>query len=292
MRKKISKDYIENLEIDKYIHEDKDLYDNLIAIKEQTSDVNADRISFAMITIIINIIQFLLRCRPPVGLEAYRILDKKMSNIVGNLVNDMSVRVYMFKADVVNAFNVGTPELYYTDKLVKELRLTEAELIGVCLHEYGHYAGGHMKTINITNTATGIVIPILVREVTRNMESIYSLILGKIIAAMVNSYLRIVIGRPQEYFSDSYAAKKGYGPQLTSALKKIDLYVRKIHCKDKSTDECDRMIEDASKYDEHPTVKQRVDNILINSKITSLINGKRFGLLVRFLDRIKGFFRG
>jgi len=291
MNNKISKDYIECSEIDKYIHEDKELYDNLIALKEQTSEVNADRISFAMITIIINIIQFLLRCKPPPGLEAYRILDNKMSNIIGNLVNDMSVKVYMFKADVVNAFNVGTSDIYYTDKLVKLLRLTEGELIGVCLHEYGHYAGGHMKTVNITNTATGIVIPILIREITRSMESIYSLILGKIIAAMVNSYLRIIIGKPQEYFSDSYAAKKGYGPQLISVLKKLDQYVRKIHCKDKSTSECDIMMEYASKYDEHPTVKLRVDNILNNSKIASLINGKRFGLLVRFLDRIKGFFR-
>lgn len=296
MDDKISKNYIDDIEIDKMIYEDKELYDNLILLKEEEEkkpkvvDVNADRISFALITIVVNVIQFLWNCRPPTGLESYRILDKKMTNIIINLVKDNNVRVYMFRADIVNAFNLGTPDIYYTDKIVKELRLTESELIGICLHEYGHFAGGHIKSINVTNTATGIVIPVLIRELSRDMDQIYSLALGKFIAYMVNSYLRIKMGRPQEYFSDSYATKKGYGTPLASALKKIDLYVRKIHCRDRSREECDTLIRNASRFDEHPTTEARLDNIFNSSKINSLLSSKRFELLVRFLNRIKEFF--
>jgi len=291
MKDYMTKEYIENLEIDKMICEDTELYNTIKILKEDVSEENTDRISFAVLTIVINVIIFILRCKPPKGLEAYRILDKKMTNIIRNLVDDKSVSVYVFKQDIVNAFNCGTPDIYYTDKLVKLLRITEDELVGICLHEYGHYTGRHMKTINITNTATGIVIPVLLRELTRQLPAVYTFLLGKILSGMLNSYLRIIIGRPQEYFSDSYAAKKGYGRQLISALSKLDKYVRKVGCKNRTKEECDALIERASKYDEHPKTKDRIESILKSSKVSSIISSGRFELLARFLDRIKGFFR-
>jgi len=284
----VTKEYIEESDIDRIIHEDKELFG---LIKEQNEDVREDRIVFATITVILGIIRFILDCRPPRDLVSYRILDKKMSGIMSELIGDDNVRVYMLKADVINAFNAGTPEIYYTDKFIKKLRITENELIGVCLHEYGHYAGRHALKINVTNTAVGIVIPILMREITREFPKIISYFLGKIVALMVDTHLRVIMGRPQEYFSDSYAAKRGYGKYLVSALNKMDAYIRRVACKDKSDMECDALMDAFSEMDEHPKTKDRIENILNSSKITSIISSKRIGLLVRFLDRIKGFFR-
>lgn len=292
----VTKEYIEIIEIDKIINEDKEIRKNLIQEQEnpeeQKLNVAQDRILFSLFSVILGVVEFLLSCRPPSMLVSIRILDKRMTETIRKIVNDDNVFVYMFKADVPNAFNTGTPEIYYTDRLVKDLRLTEDELISACLHEYGHYAGGHMRTIRFTNTATGIVIPILVREITRVFPDVVSYILGRIIAFMVNSYLRVKIGRPQEYFSDSYAAKHGYGKPLVSLLTKLDQFVRKINCKDRSKEECDTLINNAAKFDEHPTTIQRVDNILKNSKVTAMMSSGRFELFVRFLTRIRDLFSG
>lgn len=283
----VTKEYIEESDIDRIIREDKELIE---IIKEQNVDVKSDRIVFATITVILGIVKFILNCRPPRDLVSYRILDNKMSDVISNLVGDKNAKVYMLKSDVINAFNAGTPDVYYTDKFIKKLRISENELIGVCLHEYGHYAGRHGLKINITNTATGIVIPVLMREITREFHPAISYFLGKIVSLMVTTHLRIIMGRPQEYFSDSYAAKKGYGKYLVSALNKMEVYIRRVACKDKTESECDALMDAISEIDEHPKTKDRIDNILKSSKITSIISSGRFELLVRFLDRIKGFF--
>lgn len=288
MKDYITKEYIELLEIDKMINGDKEL---LEIINEQQLDPKADRIVFATITIVLGIIRFLLSCRPPRGIEAYRILDNKMTNTIRGIVEDNTVKVYMLKSDVVNAFNMGTSDLYYTDKLIKKLSITENELISVCLHEYGHFVGKHIRHVEMVNTATGIIVPILIREITREYPMVVTVIISKIITFMINAHLRIKMGRPQEYFSDSYAAKKGYGKPLISALNKMNKYIRGVTCKDRTKEECDMFMERISKFDEHPTVEKRVENILSSSKIKSILKSGRFELLVRFLDRIKGFFR-
>jgi len=287
MEKCITKEYIETSEVDRMIYEDKELYG---IIKEQISEDTTKRVVFATITIILGIVKFILNCRPPKGIEAYRILDNKMTNTIKQLVGDNTIRVYLLRSDMVNAFNIGTSDIYYTDQLIKKLSITENELIGICLHEYGHYVGKHDIKTEAMSTATGIIIPILLREIVKEFPMFVTFFLGKIVSHMVSSRIRIIVGRPQEYFSDSYAAKKGYGRHLITALNKMNKYVRRIACKDKSKEECDMLMNRISKIDEHPTVEKRVDNILKSSKIKSIISSGRFELLVRFLDRIRGLF--
>jgi len=286
----VTKDYLETIEIDKMIKEDKELYDNITIIKEQASEETVNRIMFATITIILGIIKFIMDCRPPKDIEAYRILDNKMTDIISQLVEDNTVKVYLLRANMVNAFNDGTPNIYYTDMLIKKLNITENELIAVCLHEYGHYIGKHIIHMRIIKTSIGIIIPILLREMIKKFPSILTFFIGKIISYMLNTKLEIIIRRPQEYFSDSYAAKKGYGKYFISMLNKAEKYTKEMICKDRSEIDCEFLMNEVSKIDDHPIVKKRIENILRSSKVESIASSGRFELLIRFLDRIRNFF--
>jgi len=293
----ITEDYIDLSELERAVLEDKELMENINGIREQEERGEEfqkwqkdkewrERITFAFITVAINLIILLIQLRLPRGFERQGRIDKSLTEEVSKIVNDVDVNVWILDINMVNAFNIGTPDLYLTVPLLRKLKLSRGEIVGICLHEYGHYAGKHMRTIAYTNTAVGIMVPVILREFMDSTGAAFY-ILSKILALLVSGVLRVYIGRPQEYFADSYAAKAGYGKDLISALNKLDWFVRKQVCKDKTKEQCDLMIDNISRFDEHPTLKKRVENILNSPKVISIIKSGKIKLLIGFFNKIK-----
>lgn len=286
--KNVSRDYIDNVHIDRLLLEDKELY-NII---KESSEESTKRIIFASITVIIELIKILSTYRLSEDLTSYRILDEKMTNIIQNITDDPSVRVYMLRANIITAINFGTSEIYYTDKFISKLKITENELIGTCLHEYGHYIGKHGIISSMSKRAIGIMIPIILREIIKEVPMVITFFIGKFISKIISPYIMILIDRPQEYFADSYATKKGYGKYLAAVLHKGEQYSRGIVCRDKTREECNMMMKSIRGLDSHPDVNKRISKLLKSTNTKSIVSSGRLELLIRFLERIRSFFRG
>ena len=191
-----------------------------------------------------------------------------------------------------NAFTLGRNFMVMTRGLYK--MLDDDEIMAVLLHEAGHNAGHHVakklaamgtfaaiagQAMGFTAIYGGLVMgPFAIFFALL----IYFLLLGK----QIEIY-NVTIGRKHEYYADSYAAKFGYGDQLISALKKLDKWVNSEMKKRPCGPECRKQIELSEKMDEHPSIKDRVDNILKNNlaKIVKM-SGSASSLKAFFLKEL------
>lgn len=223
-----------------------------------------------------------------------RIADPKLTSVVRDIVHDNELTCYKIPDPTPNAFNIGTSSLYYYTGIHK--LVGDKELIAIMLHEYGHYVGGHVweKLAGLT-VAIGLLagtmalvlsgLPVIAGSIA---IVIVQILFGPVVMAIMNK----LIGRPQEYFADSYAAKHGYGRELITALKKLDSYIRGELCKGLTKQDCDDIIKDRHRWDEHPELEDRIRNILDNSLVKRVIATRNMTLITAFFEKIKMKFVG
>jgi Zn-dependent protease with chaperone function len=300
MDKFIAKEYLDIKEVERKILSDRDLLESVQAIRE-LSDETSDRLGSMAIITLINIFIFFLKCKRPTetDLEKYRIKDEHLTELIRNITEDNETTVFIVNSTFVNAFNVGTSDLYYTTGFRERTNLTEDEMIAVCLHEYGHYYGRHFEKINIANTAIGIVVPIMLREIMVGSDmkmgmyssSLLAMFITKILMFFINPFINRMIVRPLEYFSDSYATKKGYGRHMVSAIKKLEQLVKTKLCADKTLTQCDKIMKRLSKKDEHPSFKNRVEKIIMDDRVRNMVTTGKTNILLKLLVGIKSLFK-
>ncbi len=206
------------------------------------------------------------------------ILHHNLTNKFRRIVEDDKVEIYYAKSKSINAFMVGDHRLFVTVPLMQ--MLDEREIISVLLHEWGHFKGGHVGKLSFTENIISIPLISAMSALmiqfglpTIIITSLFFKWFGRKIS---RNTVNVILGRRYEYYADSYAAKYGYGQDLIHALRKIDEYFRDIICKDLSEEECQLTMSQGSLFDEHPSLKRRISNILKTKivKMNKLIDDK------------------
>ncbi len=212
-------------------------------------------------------------------------LDEKFTKIMQKILSDDGVVVRAIKTKELNAFNAGSKNLYYTLPLKK--MLTDKELIAVLCHEYGHYEGKHMKkkiTAYFCGDCIAAAVAVMVGTMMPGLSNFVAYLWTM---AGVTTLYAVTQGRTHEYYADSYATKKGYGKELISALKKFDKYIRKMICEGLTKSECDTLVEMMHTFDEHPTLKKRITNILKTTKMGMLLATGKIRVAVKYLYKLR-----
>lgn len=241
--------------ITEYCYEDTDIEEGDIKIESFDPRTFVSVVLGELISLMFSFLQIL-------GIMGVRFLDKERTDKMREILKDDKVRVFWIKASQPNAFNIGTRSLYYTTYLRK--MLTDKELESVLCHEYGHFVGKHMEKAVATDVSVGLLSGFIFSfiDLPAMIKTKLVIILTMITKAFASIGYNITFGRRHEYFSDSYAAKMGYKEELISSLHKIDKWVREKICKDLTKEECDDLLKNMNKWDEHPELKDRIDNIL------------------------------
>jgi Zn-dependent protease with chaperone function len=210
--------------------------------------------------------------------------DKKLTKQVNKFLGTTKWRVILIKEKSPNAFVMGPRIICITSGLMK--LLNSREVMGVMLHEAWHVKDLHVYKqfiykfpffylIAMSMFAVGLItgIPIL--------GTIFALI-------MFNIYdipYKIIMGRKHERAADSYAAKMGYGDELISALNKLEKWYRS---KVKSQP-CGKVCQFTNKIgeaiDEHPPLKNRIENILKSKELAKLAMKKSYIKILKFIKK-------
>ena len=131
-----------------------------------------------------------------------------------------------------------------------ELPLTEDELIAIYLHEFGH-----LLNADSGSSTVSIVVGFVVLRV-HMFTKIASLQLAtELGSSIIDRFFAAVASFNQEITADVFAASMGYGPQLRSALRKLEASMRGSTV---TTDQTSAFIH---KFLSHPTVDKRADYI-------------------------------
>lgn len=235
-------------------------------------------LGFLGFTLIVTIIQLTLTI---LGTYLYTFNGRKsnkLTKLIRDILNDEDVDVYLVADTSPNAFYAGGKGLYITTGLIRLLK-KEKYVIATLLHEYGHYkerhVHKHLTYFGISNVAIMYAVMWLVTFLNPElglgrMLLVIFYFLGRNIT---DTSINVLIGRKYEYVADSYAAKYGYKDEMIKTLKILERYMRNILCSKVSKGDCDAMIEDLHRFDEHPTFSRRVD--VLSKAFTSLVN--RFG---------------
>jgi len=197
------------------------------------------------------------------GSKALDMLPKKkndkLTNKLRKITGDEEITIYeVLYERRVNAFTKGTPELYYFTGFVTRLKLTEDELISVLLHEYGHYKENHMLQaqaiiIGGTTLATALINLLRIAPSLRITLILYLQEKNEAISKVLSRSMRY-----QEVKADEYPAKYGYKEQYISALKKLKKFLYAEICPGLSMKECEKLMNDLHRWDEHPNIKDRL----------------------------------
>ena len=194
--------------------------------------------------------------------------DKNLSKKLNNVLKDgKNWTVVVIKEKSPNAFCMIKPVVFVTSGLLRYLN--DDEVMAVLLHEAGHinnkdlvktFIANHTLAAMVMSAAAVIGGPVAVYLVFQ----LYYLLGIKIVTVIFNR----VLGRFHEKRADSYATKYGYADHMITALEKIEKYVQKEMNKQGCGIMCraERKISEA--IDEHPPVKERIENILKSKEIS------------------------
>lgn len=179
-------------------------------------------------------------------------------------ITNFPVEVYTLNIEQINAFHIGTKRIFITEGFMK--MLNHREIVAVLLHECGHYANMDVKKNVflvdpfIKLITFSVVASILV--LTGGLGGVPSFYVYFIFKGLGNIIKNLTIGRKMEYLADSFAAEHGYAKEMVSSLEKIEKYVRKKLCKKNTkSKDCDMILKDLHRFDEHPEFWKRRLNI-------------------------------
>jgi len=198
-------------------------------------------------------------------------VDPKLSKRINNILKSPTKYVvHIMSNPSPNAFALGFGKhMFVTSSLLK--LLNDKEIDSILLHEAYHNKSKHTyQDLAYKYTMWSICLGILTATgfafVPGSILAVY--ILMHIMLNIAEIPYRITVGRRHEYNADSYAAQFGYGDYLISAFNKLEKYMEKLVRKQGS--QCGAMCQVVNKIDraldEHPSTKNRVENILKQSK--------------------------
>lgn len=188
--------------------------------------------------------------------------DVRLSKKIRGILKDGKPwKVMIIKDKNPNAFAMVRPYVFITKGLMD--MLTEGEIIAVLLHEAGHITNMDVWSDIISKNAFLAVLLSAVGTMA-GPEALAALLLiyyygGSHIISVI--FAR-TLGRFKERRADSFAAKYGYADEMISALEKLEKWIKKMLAKQ----QCDKLCQLGRKIgeamDEHPPVKDRIENIL------------------------------
>lgn len=179
-------------------------------------------------------------------------------------ITNFPIEVYTLNITEINAYHIGTKRIFITDGFMK--MLDHRETIAVLLHECGHYANMDVKK-NLFLVDPFIRMFVLFSIVgvfilTGISGIVFSFYLRLIFGGIARTIINLTIGRKMEYLADSFAAEHGYAKEMVSSLEKIEKYVRNKLCKKNTkSKDCDMILKDLHRFDEHPEFWKRRLNI-------------------------------
>jgi len=197
-----------------------------------------------------------------------KILEDKLFKII-----NQKFKVRILKDPAPNAFCMIAPVIFMTDSL-KDM-LTEKEVIAVLIHEASHINNKDViKGLATTNGFIGLLLGIATMA---GSAPVFSIALILYVACKVLGLHYIVFdktfGRHFEKRSDSLAAKYGYGKEMISALAKIHGWMDKVHAKRPCGVQCNLLTKFGTYIDAHPSLKERVENILKSEEDLNVLMG-------------------
>lgn len=281
----------------------------------QESIISGFMLGYAII-FLINMSIYFLRSKLVVfdkkGLLRKRDYELELQDIIKKKHN---VKIYIQRRDqgVFNAYAVFDDYIVITQSL--EQHLNKREIMAIILHEYGHIINKHVvKSYVAYNFSVLVILGIfnILLNITGAFSAtntFYRILLNIVIvifgANVADIITKRTVGRRYEYIADSYSKKFGYERDMKSALKKLDVYLRKVVCRSVSDNniygaECDKLIERIHTLDEHPPTKNRLEKLSLRfiipvlkkanpSNITSMLNGikKLFNFKTNILNMKK-----
>ena len=270
----------------------KHLDDHLNHIQEDTIqeiDPITGAVAVGSLMVIANFVALLLGAS---GLIKSIKVDKTLSDRINKILDSGNKWiVHIYPTSDVNAFSLGFGRhIFVTTTLLKAL--SKEEVDAVLLHEAYHSDKKHtIKDMAykypmfylLAFIAAGLVA-------TGNVAMLALAIPAMFIADKVGKIVYdIIVARRMEYNADSYAAKKGYGQELISALKKLESWA-KAHSKNQS---CGRWCQIVNKIDtaidEHPSDKKRIENILRQTpQLAKVLKTRSFGKIKDFVTKAWG----
>lgn len=174
--------------------------------------------------------------------------------------------VHIFPDKAPNAFAIGGRHVYITTGLLKILN--EREVDAVLLHEVYHNKDMHVWK-NLAAESSFLYLTIFI-NVSIWWGSAGAFPLALITFFIIRNSMRILYarfrGRHFEIKSDEFAVKQGYGPELVSALKKIEAWAKKAMAGQKCNKFCQLERKISEEIDEHPPIKKRIETILRKTK--------------------------
>jgi Zn-dependent protease with chaperone function len=189
--------------------------------------------------------------------------DRKLEKELKEILKDgKDWKVYIIKEASPNAFCIITPRMFVHSYLVE--MMSHRELMSVLLHEAGHINNHDVyKTIAASNGLAAVLLAIIATSpagiVLYAAANLYQILVQTGLSTVL---FRRIMGRYAEKAADSYAAKYGYGPDMISALQKLDSWVKGVQSKRPCGVACNLLQKAGAILDEHPPVKERVENVL------------------------------
>ena len=211
-------------------------------------------------------------------------VNKQLSENVNKVLksgNKWIVHVLEDKSIMAFSFGFGR-HVFVSTELIN--LFTERELMAVLLHEVYHNTKKHTYKELMYKYPLFYLASFVAITTISTMGLMFAGILSLFLIIKGGGiFFNMTFGRNMEYKADSFAAKYGYGDDLISALKKIKAWVKEktkyVQCGMwcKIMEKLDRII------DEHPTMKNRIQNILKQDKeIKNVAKTRSFGKIKNF----------
>ena len=189
-----------------------------------------------------------------ISLGASKIREKSLVKKLDGLFVSQGIKHYDLyiwdssSSNEKNAFVSGVfkPSLFLSSSLIEELN--DKELMAVVLHEIGHIKNKHSLKAMFFKLAIFVLVTFLFYyTMIINKYNIF-VILGLGILFGVILLLNVLKSKKQEDEADLYVSQQGYGKELISALRKVNL----------DDDVCSKVDE---LFSSHPSLDNRINNL-------------------------------
>lgn len=211
-------------------------------------------------------------------------VDKKLTKKINDFLKSNKWKVIIIKEKTPNAFVMGPRIICITSGLMK--LCNDREVMGVMLHEAWHVKDLHVyKQLAYKYPFFYLIAFLITTVVVSTGIPILGLLAGFIMFNIYDIPYSIIMGRRHERAADSHAAKMGYGDDLISALNKLEKWYRS-KIKNQPCDKvCQIIVKIGEAIDEHPPIKNRIENILKSKELAKLVLKKSYIKILKFIKK-------
>lgn len=202
-------------------------------------------------------------------------LSQKLNKIL-NTSNKWLVQVVPDKSP--NAFAAGGVHVFITTGLMKILN--EREQMAVLLHEVYHNEKKHLaKKIGYEYSLYYLLIYIIALLTPGPQLLMLAYLAFQISLSIMKIPYSIIVGRKHEYGADSNTVKYGYGDDLISGFKKMEIWMGKMMKQQKCGSLCKLVNAVSTAIDEHPDMQKRIENVLRKKETAAAANSGNMGTI-------------